>query len=326
MKKAFTAALVLVLVITLMAGCGTRQNSSASSYGESTPSESGFNAGAQSDQALPEEEKEASAPESADVTSADNQKITYSGSVVIETTDYDAAVSDIKALISGYDCLVGASDEYNDDQSWRDDTVDSSARTCSWTILVPSERFSDMMDSIGTIHGHVRSKRQDSDNLTRQYHDTESRIAALKVQEQRLLSFMEEADNVSDLLEIEDRLSEVRYELETLQNQNNSIDFQVQYATLQISLEEVADYDSTGLSFGQRVSHAFSDSGSSFTHAVQGLIILLILLLPYLVIAGVVVLVLFATRNRRARRRMERRQKNAAAQKGPKGPDVESPD
>ena len=332
MRKPIAAALIFALVLSLAAGCSSKQtnipDSVAPSYEEGSTSKNGFYNDAQSDLAPPGEDAavpESTAQKRIDFSPESDQKIIYSGSVGIETTEYDATVSDIKTLIENYDCLIGTSDESNEDQSWRDKSYDTSPRASTWTILVPAERFSALMDSIGTVHGHILSKKQDSDNLTRQYHDTENRIAALKVQEQRLLSFMEAADSVTDMLEIEGRLTEVRYELESLQGQNNSIDFQVQYATLHISLKEVVLYDTNGMPFFQRVSRAFSTSSSGFIQAVQGLLILLILLLPYLAVAGVVAAILYATRNRRAQCKMKRQQKKAVARKDMKRTDEASP-
>ena len=166
-----------------------------------------------------------------------------------------------------------------------------------------------MMDDLDSITGHVNSKSQDAEDLTRQYSETASKIASLKTQESRLLTFMEQAKDISEMLEIEDRLADVRYEIETLLNQNNDIDLRVQYSTLTLTVNEVVDYDTTGMSFGQRVVRAFSNSTSGFVHVVQGIIILVILLLPYLIIAAIVGIILVATKGKREAVRIKKKEK-----------------
>ena len=47
-------------------------------------------------------------------------KIVYTGNVSIQSTEYDATVADIKALIAEYGCLVESADESNYDTGWRD--------------------------------------------------------------------------------------------------------------------------------------------------------------------------------------------------------------
>ena len=321
-KTGFAAALSLALLLSLAAGYGSGGRDAAredggSSQAQSTAAGDGYFGGlspdeapAEEEEAVPEEpaspapdaETGTEAPSSGDVPLS-GRKIVYSGSVYVETLEYDAAVRDLNDLIAKNDCIVSASEETNRGGS------DAPARSGSWTILVPAGRFFEVMDSVGTIHGEVRSRSQESEDLTRRYHDTETRIAALEVQERRLLSLMEEAASVSDLLEIEDRLTDVRYELEELRNRNSGIDLQVRYSTLRIALEEVTAYDAGGRSFGGRIAQAFSSSAAGFVDTVQDLAVLIVVLLPSLAVAAAVAAVLFATRERRARRRADRKER-----------------
>lgn len=288
----------------LLAGCGSTESyhSGGSAAEESADYENGFvsddyqlSSGDAKTETLPAE--------------TGGLKLVYTGSVSIQSTEYDAAVADVKALITEYHCILESADESDYDSGWRDAACKTTARDCEWVIRVPSDSFQAMMDRFGTVHGHVESKNQSAEDMTKRYRDNESRIASLKAQEERLLSFMESAETISETLEIEDRLTEVRYELEQLQNANQDIDFMAQYSKLTVRIHEVMDYDTAGMSFGQRVAQTFSTSGSSFVHVVQGLILLLIWLLPYLAIAAAVVLILFLTREKRAARRAVRKEK-----------------
>ena len=76
-----------------------------------------------------------------------------------------------------------------------------------------------------------------------------------------------------------------------------------------LTVNEVVDYDTTGMSFGQRVVQAFSNSTSGFVHVIQGIIILVILLLPYLIIAAIVGIILVATRSKREAARSKKKEK-----------------
>ena len=304
--KRISLLLAGLLLASLLAGCGgsADYHSGAEATEEAADYENGFVSDSYGSGASYDEEKT-----DAQTAYTAGLKLVYTGSVSIQSTEYDATVADIKALITEYQCIVESADEYNYDTGWRDAAYNTSARNFDWVIRVPSASFTELMDRFGTVHGHIESKNQSAEDMTKRFRDNESRIASLKAQEERLLSFMENAETISETLEIEDRLSEVRYELEQLQNANNDIDFMAQYSKLTVRVHEVVDYDTAGMSFGQRVTQAFSTSGSTFVRVVQGLIILLIWLLPYLAIAAVVLVILFLTRGKRAARRAVRKEK-----------------
>ena len=311
LNKILSVLLLCALVTALLAGCGGSAGSAASSGKDSyaeAEAEEAYDAGMTTTEntAAPADPAPGDGEGTGDPLPA-GLKLVYTGSVTIDSTDYDATVADVRKLIADYGCLVEQASESDYDRTWRDSSYSSSVREYTWTLRVPSEKFSALLDSFGTVHGHVSDKSQDARDMTKQYRDNESRIASLKAQETRLLAFMDRAESIEELMEVEDRLSEVRYELEQLQNDNNTIDQMANWSTLTVRVSEVAAYSGDGLSFPQRVAQAWATSGTGFVRAVQGLVILVIWLLPWLVIAGVVVLILYLTRNKRAARR-ERRQ------------------
>lgn len=306
MKRLVSILLTCVFLACLLTGCG--------GSGSAAPREDSY---AAAEETIEEEYDSGFADSSSGTDSApagestdlSGLKLVYTGSVSVQSTEYDATISDIKALISEFGCVVESANESDYNTGWRDTAYRTSAREYRWTLRVPSESFTAMMDRIGTVHGHIESKDQSAEDMTKQFRDNEGRISALKAQEARLLTFMEEAKTISETLEIEDRLSEVRYELEQLQTANNDIDFMARYSKLTVRVHEVVDYDTTGMSFPQRVNQAFSDSSHGFVRVLQGLVIVLIWLLPYLAIAAVVALILFLTRNKRAAKRALRQEK-----------------
>lgn len=319
-RKALYPLAACLLAALLTAGCGGGA-ADAEAY-EPAEEEAGFtqSAGYMSAESRDADEEGAASDSresggtAADSAAPDARKLVYTGSVSIDTTEYDRTVADIRDLIARYDCLIAEAQETDSDTSWRDPDRGASARRFDWTLRVPSDRFDELMTGIGAVHGHINSRSQSASDLTKTYRDNETEIAALQVQEARLLQFMEEAQSVSELLEIEDRLSDVRLELEYLKNANNTIDSQVQYSTVSVYVSEVLQYETAGMSFGQRLSQAFSDSTSGFVRVIQGSAVLLVLLLPYLAIAAAVVLILYLTRDRRAARKQRR--KEARLQRG----------
>ena len=68
---------------------------------------------------------------------------------------------------------------------------------------------------------------------------------ALLAEEARLVELMAQAETMTDLLQIEQRLTDVRYELEDITSQMRILENQVDYATIYLNIEEVRDFTQT---------------------------------------------------------------------------------
>ena len=64
------------------------------------------------------------------------------------------------------------------------------------------------------------------DDVTLRYVDVDSHKKALETEQERLLALLEKAENVEDIITIENRLSDVRYELENYESQIRLLDNQ----------------------------------------------------------------------------------------------------
>ena len=76
------------------------------------------------------------------------------------------------------------------------------------------------------------------------------------------MEMMAIAETVEDIIAIEDKLSDIRYRIDSLQTSLNNWDRRVSYSTLHLSLEEVREYttDEKKISYGQELWNAFTDA------------------------------------------------------------------
>ena len=123
--------------------------------------------------------------------------------------------------------------------------------------------------------------------MTLQYVDLDARLSSLQNQLDRLEELAAEASDIETLLTIETQIGEVQYELESYTAQMRTLENQISYSTVDLTIDEVASV-SEGTGFGTRVKAAFGGSWDNFVAAVQGIIIALIYLLPGLIVLGVV--------------------------------------
>lgn len=244
----------------------------------------------------------------------DPEKIIYSADVTVETTAFEEAVKAVSKLVEEYggwieSSSVNSADYYNLSRGY------SSSRSACYTLRIPSERFDELMGNLSTL-GNVPYTHTYTENVTAQYYDAQARLTAYTAQETRLLEMMEQAETVADTIAIEEKLTELRYQIESLQSTLNNYDRRVNYSSVCLELEEVQEYtpeaeQRTG--FGGQLVQALQRGGKNFLTACRELILGLASALPLLLLLTAI---LFATGYVLRKRREKRRARKAASEAG----------
>ena len=181
---------------------------------------------------------------------------------------------------------------------------------------MPSDKFSALTGSLSDI-GNVPHCSTYMQNVTMEYYDVQSRLEAYKTQETRLLEMLAVAKSVEDMLAIQQQLTEVQYEIDSLTGQLRYYDHQVNYSTVTLYVTEVREYTpepTITLTYWQRMTRGFSESLKGVGKFFQDLFLWFVTSLPWLVplaavITGVVVLIRRGVKKHpeRAARRAEKR-------------------
>ena len=221
------------------------------------------------------EDDAAAAAHSTDSASA---KIIYTANLSLESKDYDAARAALDAALQAAGGYLESSSEY----SGTDDS-----RSVSLTYRVPQENYDSFLAAIAEA-GNVTYKNQQADDVTAQYLDVETRLENLKAQRTRLQQLQQQADSLSDLLEIESSLTDVQSQIESWQSQMDWYSDQVEQCTVYVSLSEVSTYSPPSEGFGSRIASAFADGWQNFVDGVQQQAVTLAGAWPVVVIAAAV--------------------------------------
>lgn len=306
MKKHLSLILALTLLLTLLAGCGS--SGSTASY------DSGMVEYAMSDEvAMAPAEGTALKNDTADTGSA---ALPESRKWIV-TVDLTAETDDLDALRAALDAKIAASNGYVENQNiYNGSTYQSGRRyrSASLTIRIPAGQVDAFLQDMGGIANIVRQNKSLED-VTLNYVATESRLNALQTEEARLLELLSQAETMSDLLEIEQRLAEVRYELENYTSQKRLYDNQIDYATVYLSIEEVQEYTPVEEpTLWERISKGFKDNLEGVGDDLLDVLVWLIVSIPYLVVLAVVVVIVVLIVKRIRRRRAA---KKAAKQQKP---------
>ena len=157
-------------------------------------------------------------------------------------------------------------------------------------VCVPAEKLDEFLDFLEKS-GTITSKNVETADVTDDYTDTESQIKALETEEKALLGILEKCENVQDTMNVQERLTSVRGELESLKSQKKNYDQRIAYSEVLINISEVERVKKTPTSFGSQVSEKFSESLYNIGQFFRNLGVFVLGASPYFVIAAVVIVV-----------------------------------
>ncbi len=157
------------------------------------------------------------------------------------------------------------------------------SRYAELTIRIPAEKLDAFVSHVSNV-SNVTSSSESAEDVTLKYVATESRKKALEAEEARLLTLIEKAANLTELLQLESRLTEVRTELEQVISTLKLYDNLVDYGTVVLDISEVkALTPKEEPSFGQRIADGFSGSMEDLGRMVTEFVIFFVSALPYLI-------------------------------------------
>jgi cell division protein FtsL len=117
------------------------------------------------------------------------------------------------------------------------------------TLRIPAARYEEVKAGIHKLAARVESERTDAQDVTRQYVDMEARLRNLRAEEAQYLVIMKSAYKVDDLLEVSQKLSEVRGQIEQQQAEFQALSKQVETVAITISMRALADTQVFGLNW-----------------------------------------------------------------------------
>ncbi len=228
----------------------------------------------------------------------DQTKIVYKANLRVESLEYDESKARIRAAITEVGGFIESESESDSSYGWYNENATSGTRTLYMTIRVPSASFDSFLTNMDGV-GKVMSRSTNAENISKRYASTKTYIESLEIEQKRLLEMMDQAEDISDMIMVEERLTDVESSLNQYRTQLASMDTDVSYSTVDLQLTEVRRYTSTPIerkSFGTRLMETIVDAWGSFLNFMEGLLYLIIYLLPYAVLVAVIVLIVRAAR------------------------------
>ena len=279
MKRFLTLLLAAMLIIALFAGCAK------------SPVANGdyIAGGVESVKPSPESGLGSSTVLNPGV--ADDRKLIRTVNLTTETEDMDALLTQISSRIAELGGYVESREIYSGSAY-----ANYRTRNATMTIRIPAENLDTFVTHVDGA-SHIISFKESADDVTMQYVATESHLKVLQAEEERLLKFLAEAKDVSEMLEIEARLTDVRAELESVTNQLNTYKNLVSYGTVHLSIQEVKQYTEVveeEPTLWQRIGTGFMDGVKNMGLFLENLLVFVASAIPYLAVPAFFAVVIFA--------------------------------
>ena len=298
--KLLSILFALMLVLSLFSACGGSSSAPAMDYAvqEEAMEMEAPAAMAGGSNSLTENGSDGSA------SLPEGRKWVITVNMYTETNDLDTLTTELDEHIQNLGGYVEDQRIYNGSAY-----ANRRYRNANLTIRIPAADVDKFTQEVAGI-ANVVSKETSRDDITLKYVDTESRLTALRVEEERLLELLEKAETMADLLEIEARLTDVRYELENYGSRLRLYDNQVDYATIYLDIEEVQEYTPVAEpTFWERITTGLSNSLDDLWESLQNLVVFLVSAAPFLLVYGGIALVILLLVKRIKKSRKVRKEK-----------------
>ncbi len=201
--------------------------------------------------------------EYADTYAREAEKKILTAYLRMETQDFDPLMDTISTLLADKGGYVQHSNSY---------TRGDDSRVYEATLRIPSKNYSSFLEELKG-QGNAVSYEENVEDITTAYQDLQARLDSYKAQEEKVLEFYEKAESLEELITVESRLSEIRYEIERIETQIKNYDLLVNYSTLNLTITETKVYTPVNPNFFTRLANAFTGGWRNFTRGIGNFMI-----------------------------------------------------
>ncbi|MBR5537424.1 MAG: DUF4349 domain-containing protein [Clostridia bacterium] len=270
MKKLLSILLAVSLLLSLTACGSASKNTAAEAPMATAPAykqEIGFDSAgggyteAVTSPAMPAPDISVDAAETPSSTLPENVKMIYRGYLYLESTAFDDAVAGLERLVA----QMGGYFESSELNNY------SPYRSAFYVVRVPSAQYQSFCSTVGTL-AQLNSQRHTTENISEAYYDTESRLLTQRTKLERLQELLAKADKMEDIITLESAIADTELQIEYLTGSLRKYDALVDYATVEISLEEVyqlSEQEQPVVGFGAKLAEAFKTGTKNFVNDLE---------------------------------------------------------
>jgi hypothetical protein len=230
---------------------------------------------------------------------------------IIKTANISMEVSDYTKSKKQIDSIIIAAKAYITNEGFQQSDLQLGN---NMEIKVPAAGFDGLLKSLTTVAKRVDYQNIYTQDVTEEYIDVKTRMENKRKVEKTYLDLLKKTKNIEDVLKIENKLGEIRAEIESAQGRMKYIDHQVNLSTISLYFYQKLDFKYTPEempSFWQKVKEALHAGWKG----IVWVLIFFMKIWPVWVITGIVYLIWWKTIGQKSKKSDKKKKKDKKEKK-----------
>ena len=204
-----------------------------------------------------------------------NKQLIYNAEISVSVKDYKTAETALKQNLEALKGYISETNAYTNSEGKLNGSI---------KVRVPAKAFRAAITDIEKL-GDVQSLREWTEDVSEEYVDVQSRIVNQKALEARLLTLLDHPGaKLKDLVAVEDKLSQVRTQIEQLEGRLRFLQNRIAYSIITITLFEPSSAQADRDSVLAPLSWALNQVGTLFFGSIGVVLLGIVGLLPWLIL------------------------------------------
>lgn len=293
--------LIMTMVLVLMTGCGgsdsaekTWTNSAAQGVRPEMAEEAYYDMDSLGmDMNYGMAESQTGSPSAGQMKESDaasqqsSRKLIRTVNMSVETKEFDAVMGTLEQRVTELGGYIENMDTYNGSVY----SSSRSSRRASMTARIPAGQLNVFLSEVSEI-SNVTRRTENVQDVTLDYVDLASHKKTLQAEHDRLLELMERAEYIEDIITIEQRLSNVQYQIESMEAQLRTYDNKVDYSTVNLDVSEVQELTPVEVheeTLWERISGGFMENLKKIGNGALEIVVWLLVHIPTLVVWALII-------------------------------------
>lgn len=266
---------------------GSYDYASDVSYEEAYPEEAAEEGITEEDVILEDGKDHEDSPES-------KRKLITTVNISVQTKEFDVLQKSIETSVEELGGYIESSEIYYNSYSYYRSSDPSNYtphdRSASYVLRIPEKRLDEFLTKLHD-GSNVTEESKSVTDITLDYVDTAAHKKALQTEARSLEKMLEKAKELDDIVKIQSRLTEVHYQINSIESQLRTYDNKVDYSTVRLDVSEVTIYQQApDATAWEKISTGFRNSLHSVGTGFTDFGIWFIIHIPQLIVAAVIIL------------------------------------